>query len=222
MRQYRYNYLPITESELMDAFFLDRALVRQIVERDGTTIFTDGSRAIQMAQSAQSIVFTDPAFQQGKSELTEEEKVRAGISFINQHLGWTDEYLFEKIEESDGQGNEITFRLHVGAYPLIGMNGNQTDSIRVTLEEGQVVTMKRSLIDLDKLIDYQEWTVMSGSELFTYLRSRNIDTRRVKNSSLAYQIKLFQGYVELNPVWVVDTVDGRQYIISARSLLKAG
>lgn len=221
MRQYRYNYLPITETELMDAFFLDRALVRQIVERDGTTIYTDGSRAIQMGQSAQSITFTDPAFQQGKSDVTEEEKVRASVSFINQHLGWTDEYLFEKIEDGDGQGDEITFRLFVGAYPLIGMNRDQIDSIHVTLEDGQVVSMKRSLMDLDKYIDYQEWTILSGSELFSYLRTKDIDTRRVNNAYLAYQIKMFQGYVELNPVWVVETVDGRQYVISARSL-KAG
>lgn len=221
MRQYRYNYLPISESELMEAFFLDRALVRQIVERDGTNIFTDGSRAIQMGQSAQSITFTDPAIQQGKSEITEEEKVRSGISFINQHLGWTDEYLFEKIEKSDGQGDEITFRLFVGAYPLIGMNREPLDSIRVTLEEGQIVSMKRSLMDLDKYIDFQEWTILSGSDLFSYLRYKNIDTSRVNNAYLGYQIKMFQGYVELNPVWVVETVDDRQYVFSARSL-KAG
>ncbi|MGE5702952.1 MAG: YycH family regulatory protein, partial [Clostridia bacterium] len=219
MRQYRFNSLPITENELMEAFFLDPALVRQIVERDGTTIYTDGTRAIQMGPNAQAITFTDPGFQQTKNEMTDEDKVRAGISFINQHLGWTDDYLFEKIEEGDGQGDEITFRLYVGAYPLVSMNREQNDSIRMTLEDGQVVTMKRSLIDLDKFIDYQEMTVMSGSELFEYLRVKGIDTKRIKSAYLAYQTKLFQGYVvELNPVWVVTTVDDREYVFSARSI----
>ncbi len=222
MRQYLYNYLPITTEELIEAFFLDRTLVRQIMERDGTIIFTDGSRSVQMRRDLQTITFTDPAFQQGRSDLSEEEKVRGAISFINKHLGWTDDYRFEKIEAGDSQGEEVRFRHYVGAYPLINRDGEQIDAISVTMEEGQIVTMNRSLISLDKFIDYRDWKVMSGSELFKHLRANNIDTNRVKNAYLAYQTKLYQGYSELTPVWVVDLIDGTQWIVNARSLTTGG
>lgn len=218
MGRFLYNFLPITDDELIDAYFLDRTLVRQIVERDGTIIYTDGSRSIQMPPGQQMITFTDPAFQQGNRNMTKEDKVKGAINFINSHLGWTDDYHFESIVEHEHEEDIIKFRQYLGAYPLISPGESQLDSIAIMSEAGQVVTMKRSLIDLDKYIDHKEWLVMSGPELYQYIRDQKLlDLKNVKNAYLAYQAKVHQGYVELLPTWVIESVDGQVAFINAKS-----
>jgi regulatory protein YycH of two-component signal transduction system YycFG len=217
MRQFLYSYFPITDEDLIQAYFLDRTLVRQIVERDRTVILTDGSRSILRRPEQHAITFTDPAFQQGSRNVTAEDKVKSAISFINSHLGWTDDYHFEKIEENENGEDIITFRQYVGAYPIISMDAHQLDTISIMSEAGQVVTMKRSLIDLDKYIDDREWEIMSGPQLFQHLREvEHLDTRQVRNAYLAYQAKVHQGYVELMPVWVVEAMDGSKIYVTAR------
>jgi len=218
MQLFLYNYLPITEDELIEAYFLDRTLVRQIKERDNTTIFTDGSRSIQLRPDQQLITYTDPAYHQGTQEITAEEKLKGAISFINKHLGWTDDYHFETIKTSYNDKDLITFRQYVGAYPLISADGYQLDKITITSEAGHVVTMTRSLLDLDKFIDHKEWVIMSGPELFETVRDSQLaDTKDITYVYLAYQAKVHQGYVELMPVWVVELADGTKRYINARA-----
>ncbi|MFY0544031.1 YycH family regulatory protein [Brevibacillus sp. H7] len=217
MQQFLYNYLPITDEELIEAYFLDRTLVRQIVERDNTTIFTDGSRSIQKRPDHQVITYTDPAFHQGNMDISEEEKLKGAVSFINKHLGWTDDYHFETIRKSYNDKDLITFRQYIGAYPLVSTDGYQIDTITMISEAGQVVTMTRSLLDLDKFIDHKEWVVMSGPELFQTIRNNQLaDTSRIIDAYLAYQTKVHQGYVELIPVWVVELSDRTKLYVNAR------
>jgi regulatory protein YycH of two-component signal transduction system YycFG len=218
MQQFLYNYFLITSDEVIEAYFLDRSLVRQIMERDKTIIYTDGSRSIQYRPEQQAITFTDPAFSQGGREPTTEEKVKGAVSFINKHLGWTDDYHFETIRKTHNDKDLITFRQYMGAYPLISSDSYPLDTIAITSEEGQVVTMSRSLIDLDKYISHREWVMMSGPELFQFIRDNQLaDTSRVKNAYLAYQTKVHQSYVELIPVWVVELMDDTKLYINARS-----
>jgi regulatory protein YycH of two-component signal transduction system YycFG len=223
MQQFLYNYFLITTDEVIETYFLDRTLVRQIMERDKTIIYTDGSRSIQFRPEQQAITFTDPAFQQGGRELSTEEKVKGAVSFINKHVGWTDDYHFENIKKTYNDKDLITFRQYVGAYPLISSDSYPLDTITITSEAGQVVTMSRSLIDLDKYISHREWVIMSGPELFQFIREKKLaDTSKIKNAYLAYQTKVHQSYVELIPVWVAELMDDTKLFINARSLQGGG
>lgn len=123
MQAFRFTFRTIDNDQLLDAYFLDRTLVRQIVERDKTIIYTDGSRSIQLRSDQQAITFTDPAILSVAPELTDEEKVKAAISFINKHLGWTDDFHFETIRKSYNDKDVVTFRQYVGAYPLYSKEG---------------------------------------------------------------------------------------------------
>ncbi len=217
MRKYRYNFLPITDRDLIETFFLDPTLIRQIVERDGTVIYTDGSRSVQIRPERKSMIFTDPALPQRHEPLTNEDTLLAAITFVNKHIGWTDTYRFEQIEKREGEGDQVSFRQYIGAYPLVSEDGQNTDQIALTLEQGQVVTMKRSMIDLDAYIDYQEWSVMSGPELYQKLRQRKVDVKLVKNAYLGYQSRVMRGFVELTPVWVVEKITGEMLVLDAKS-----
>lgn len=222
MRYVRMNYIPITDRDLTDAFFLDPTLIRQIVERDGTIIYTDGSRSVQVRPDQQMMTYTDPALKPGREDLTGDEKLRETVLFINQYLGWTDDYRLERMEERAGEGDVLTFRQYLGAYPLVSQDGPPIDELAVTSLAGQVVTLSRSLIDLDTYLDMTEWTVMSGDELFEELRKQDVDLDRVKNAYLAYGIKVHRGFVELIPSWVVESDNGRRLVVNARSPNREG
>ncbi|UFJ40417.1 two-component system activity regulator YycH [Brevibacillus humidisoli] len=217
MRKYRYNYLPITEQALTDAFFLDPTLVRRIMERDGTIIYTDGSRSIQLRQEQPMFTFTDPALPERRGELTPAEKLHSAVGFINQHLGWTDPYYLEQIHERPGEGDVITFRQYMGAYPLVSDEGGSPEALTVTSDEGQVISLKRTLLDYDMYIDFEEFAVMSGPELFAYAREHEVDLSLVHHAYLAYRPNLYVGYIELTPVWVLENITGEKVLIDARS-----
>lgn len=218
MEQLRYSYTPVTNEQLMEAYFIDQSLVRQIMERDKTVIFTDGSRSIQLRAEQQAITFTDPAYQQRVGEQSDEEKVQGAVTFINKHLGWMDDYHFERMKKSYNDKDLITFRQYVGAYPLVSQGSKQIDTIQITSEAGQVVTMSRSLVDLDKYIANKEWLVMSGPELFQLIRDKHLgDTEKITNAYLAYQTIVEDEYVDLMPVWVVELANQANLYIPARS-----
>lgn len=217
MQQFRYSYVPVTNERLMEAYFIDQSLVRQIMERDKTVIFTDGSRSIQLRAEQQAITFTDPAYQQRAQELSDEEKVQSAVTFINKHLGWLDDFHFERIKKSYNEKDLITFRQYVGAYPLVSTSEPiQIDTIQITSEAGQVVTMSRSLLDLDKYIGNNEQTIMSGPELYKLIRDKKLaDTEQITNAYLAYQTVIGDGYVDLIPTWIVELANqGNLYILA--------
>lgn len=217
MRLYHYNYLPITEKALMDAFFLDPTLVRRILERDGTIIYTDGSRSIQLRPEKQMFTFTDPALPERRGELTIADKLHGAVAFVNQHLGWTDSYYLDKILQRPGEGDVFVFRQYLGAYPLIAGEGNDGETITITSDEGQVVSLKQSLFDYDIYINFDEQVVMSGPELFAYAREQQIDLSLVDDAYLAYRPSVYPGYIKLTPVWVLEKASGEQLLIEAAS-----
>ncbi|MED1951956.1 two-component system activity regulator YycH [Brevibacillus centrosporus] len=218
MQQFRYSYETISDERLIEAYFLDPSLVRQIMERDKTVIFTDGSRSVQLRSEQQAFTFTDPAYQQRAQELSDEEKVQGAVTFINKHLGWLDEYHFERMKKSYNEKDLITFRQYVGSYPLISNSEKPIDTIQITSEAGQVVTLSRSLLNLDKYISNKEWKVMSGPELYQMIRDRKLaDTDQISNAYLAYQTIFGEGYVDLMPVWVVEMANQANLYISAEA-----
>ncbi|WP_126429172.1 YycH family regulatory protein [Brevibacillus marinus] len=216
MRKYRYNYLPISEQALTDAFFLDPTLVRRIIERDGTIIYTDGSRSVQIRQEEHMFTFTDPALPERRGELTAAEKLHSAVSFINQHLGWIDGYYLEQMSERPGEGDVMTFRQYMGAYPLV-VGGNTADAMTITADEGQVTLLKQSLIDYDMYIDFAEVTVMSGEELFASARQQQLDVSLVHNAYLAYRPQVYPGYIQLKPVWVLEDISGKKTLLNAQA-----
>lgn len=215
MREYRYNYLPIPGQALTDAFFLDPTLVRRIVERDGTIIYTDGSRSVQLRQEEHMFTFTDPALPERRGELTAAEKLHSAVSFINQHLGWIDTYYLEQVSERPGEGDVITFRQYIGAYPLMQGEGSG-DVLTIVTDEGRVVSLRQSLLDFDMYIDYSEVTVMSGEELFAYARDQQLDIHFVDDAYLAYQMRVYPGFIQLKPVWVLEHMSGAKMLLDAQ------
>lgn len=218
MHQFSYSYEPVSVERVIEAYFLDPSLVRQIMERDKTVIYTDGSRSIQVRSEQMAITFTDPAYQQRAVQLSDTEKLQAAVSFVNKHLGWLDDYYFERFRKSYNDKDVMTFRQYVGAYPLVSKGDKPVDTIEITSEAGQVVTMNRSLLDLDSYVAHKDWKVMSGPELYNLIRERNLaNTDEITNAYLAYQTLVAEDTIDLIPTWVVEVSNQPTLYIPARS-----
>lgn len=218
MQQFRFSYTTVPTEQLMEAYFLDPTLVRQIMERDKTVIYTDGSRSIQVRSEQKAITFTDPAYQQRILPITDEEKLQSAVSFVNKHLGWLDDYYLEDIKKSYNDKDSITFRQYIGAYPLVSKGEKPIDTIEIISEAGQVVTMNRSMLDMETYITNRDLTVMSGPELYQLIRDKNLaNTEEISNTYLAYQTFVSDDYIELIPTWVVEVPNQPTLLIPAKS-----
>ncbi|MCG5027020.1 YycH family regulatory protein, partial [Anoxybacillus flavithermus] len=68
-----------------------------------------------------------------------------------------------------------------------------------------------------RYIDNHEWIVMSGPELYQYIRDKQLaDTEQITNAYLAYETRTTPEYVELTPVWVVEIANRANLYIPAR------
>ncbi|WP_232698035.1 YycH family regulatory protein [Brevibacillus daliensis] len=214
---YNYNYLPITRKQLLDTYFLDPGLVRQIVERDGTYIYTDGTRSIQIRSGQQLMTLTSPTWQTADTDIELRDQVQEATVFINQHMGWIDDFRLETVEERMDQNAQVVFRQYLGSYPLISQDAKLIDNIQVNVDKGQVLSMRRSLIDLDTFFGYKDEQVGSGEELFAYLQEKGVDINKISDVYLAYQLVEQKGYVQLIPSWVIEMEGVYNKLIDVRS-----
>ncbi|ATO49366.1 YycH family regulatory protein [Brevibacillus laterosporus] len=222
MSMYNYNYLPISRKQLLESYFLDPGLVRQIVERDGTNIYTDGTRSVQVRNGQHLMTLTTPVWQAGDTQMTAYEQLQESVSFINQHMGWIDDFRLRSMEERTESNSQIIFRQYLGAFPVISQDSKLIDNIQLNMDKGQVQSMRRSLIDLDTFFGYKEVNVASGTDLITYLQENKIDTEKVSNIYLAYQLIEQKGYMQLIPAWVVQLEGVYNKIIDVRSAVPKG
>ncbi|MDN9009410.1 YycH family regulatory protein [Brevibacillus laterosporus] len=222
MSMYNYNYLPISRKQLLESYFLDPGLVRQIVERDGTNIYTDGTRSVQVRNGQHLMTLTTPVWQAGDTQMTAYEQLQESVSFINQHMGWIDEFRLRSMEQRTEGSAQIVFRQYLGAFPIISQDSKLIDNIQLNMDKGQVQSMRRSLIDLDTFFGYKEVNVASGADLITYLQENKIDTEKISNIYLAYQLIEQKGYMQLTPAWVVQLEGVYNKIIDVRSAVPKG
>ncbi|OAJ74701.1 transcriptional regulator [Brevibacillus sp. SKDU10] len=222
MSMYNYNYLPISRKQLLESYFLDPGLVRQIVERDGTNIYTDGTRSVQVRNGQHLMTLTTPVWQAGDTQMTAYEQLQESVSFINQHMGWIDEFRLRSMDQRTEGSAQIVFRQYLGAFPIISQDSKLIDNIQLNMDKGQVQSMRRSLIDLDTFFGYKEVNVASGADLITYLQENKIDTEKISNIYLAYQLVEQKGYMQLIPAWVVQLEGVYNKIIDVRSAVPKG
>jgi regulatory protein YycH of two-component signal transduction system YycFG len=209
------NYQTLSERSLIEALFIDPSLVRKIVERDQTIIYTDGNRSVQFRPGQETMTFTDPALPDQQTEPSLEEKLRNSVSFVNQYIGWTDPFYLESIEQRAGEGEVFTFRHYLGPYPMVTDQAQGLEKLSITSYNGQVISLRRSLYNLGTVIKSREMQILSGPELLELLRSWELDANKLRNAYLAYRLVLHESYAECIPVWVLEWTDGKQELVDA-------
>jgi regulatory protein YycH of two-component signal transduction system YycFG len=203
MKDYRFFYQPISISQMNQTLFVDPSMTREITERDGTKIYTDGSKAVSIPKDQRTIYFHDPMTDPASTSSPDNNLLRV-INFVNEHGGWSGNYYFESAKKVPTQMEETyLFRSYVDSYPIYGEENGELGFIQVDTDHANVSGYFRSLIQLDMYFDHKDVQVMSGSDLLNVLHQKGIRLAQITNISLGYEAMMDNNHVRLFPKWVI-------------------
>lgn len=223
MKEYRYFYQPVPISQMLQVLFVDPSVTRQVTERNGTTIYTDGSKAVQLPPGYPSIHFYDP-IAESLSSSSKDSHYHSVVNFVNDHGGWNGLYMLEALKRPSNQAEETyLFRQYVGAYPVYAAQSETyAGAIEVVSNQSYIVEFHRSLLNLDTYFDHKDVTIMSGEELLTQLGELGLSLNQVKDMYLGYEARVNDHHLLLTPKWIVESEGKDPLFLDARSAKKEG
>lgn len=209
MTSYTLGYSQFTPEQLKQSMFVDPGITRNLREGDGSVIYTDGKRGLQLNSELHWLNYTDP-IAPTDTKLNVRDNLLAAIQFINQHGGWSGKNLFSQTSQriSGSGGQTFEFRQYYDRYPIVGTRLESLGRIRTTMQKGTVSGYERSTILLESRPQDSKPTSIDGGEeldkrLQAYPRKSMIAT-----VFPAYRSVLGEKTVQLQPVWAVELRDG--------------
>ncbi|WP_127582177.1 YycH family regulatory protein [Paenibacillus koleovorans] len=209
MTQYRIPYEPITIDQLIKTLFVDPRNTRNFDNRDGSQIYTDGKRGLQVKADPLWMSYSDP-IPTVDSRNDVRENLSSAVTFVNQHGGWNGQFGVKSIPLTPIIGRQaFTFRQYYDSYPIVSEKAEGFGLIRLVLQRGVVASYDRSMLTLETRGVERSLKMIEGGkaldDLVTALPRRSL----VAGVYPAYQPVLDKDEImQLNPVWVVEYRDG--------------
>lgn len=205
------RFLP---EQMQSSLFVDPAITRNWIERDGTEIYTDGKIGLQIFGSSQWMTYTDPV-----APIETEPRILdhffSAVKFVNQHGGWNGTYSVHGLQTQAGLRPDFHFIQYIqssptrSAYPVIPTNKQRFGSVYVSLQQGTVTNYERSLVYLDS--EYQaerfQTNLVTGEQLEKRLNQYS-RVSEIINVIPAYAASLEEETLKLVPRWAVRLSDG--------------
>lgn len=202
--------LPIGEytvEQMQRSLFFDPSITRNIREKDGSEIYTDSKRSLQVDQGQKWISYTDPAAPPS-GESSPGKDVLSAIDFVNQHGGWNGTYRLAKAGESEDR-TLVKFQQYYGGFPILNTTGFQYGVMELDLQQGTVTSYERSLLYLESAALKKQMVKLTGGEaleakLKPYIEEKNM----VMGLDPAYLPVLTGEGLLLKPVWALELQNG--------------
>ncbi|WP_068776513.1 YycH family regulatory protein [Paenibacillus sp. FJAT-26967] len=205
---YEFGYKEFETEQLKSSLFADPLLTRNLKNKDGPQIFTDGKRGLQINTEERWMKYTDAlAVTDSKNNIS--ENLEAGLHFINQHGGWNGKYAISKPMQQHSYSNQtFAFRQVYDAFPIIADKREGFGTIHITLQKGVVSNYERSVVYADsKVVSKQNTELMGGEALNT--RITNHPKRyNIINVFPAYRPVMGEKTIKLIPQWAIEFRDG--------------
>ncbi|MNJ33209.1 Two-component system YycF/YycG regulatory protein YycH [compost metagenome] len=194
--------------QIQGSLFFDPSITRIIREKDGSEIYTDSRRSLQVKQDGNWINYTDPAAPSA-GENSPANNALSSIDFINQHGGWNGSY---RLEQMDGleEVNTVVFRQYFGngqfgAFPIMDFSTFRYGTISLAMRQGTITGYERSLLYV-KAGDWEKQVVqLSGGK---ELKDKIEQLSGIVNLYPAYLPSLSQEGLLLKPTWIVELKSG--------------
>ncbi|MCI3924758.1 two-component system activity regulator YycH [Paenibacillus sp. TRM 82003] len=218
MVQYRYRYRQWAADQLQRSLFPDPFSIRNLTERDGSEIFTDGKRGLQLSDERQWLSYTDPAAP-AAGEQTSLETALSAVQFVNRHGGWNGDYALERIAGEPGNAERTAlFRQYIGSYPgsypviggILGQDGSAPPFGRIeTVLRNRVVTRyERSTLQLEGSATDRTSVTLPGGASLLQLWEQYDDKALVRDIFPAYRVVIHEQEMTLEPVWGLSMLNG--------------
>ncbi|WP_339279135.1 two-component system activity regulator YycH [Paenibacillus sp. FSL W8-1187] len=235
--QARIGYQSYSADLLQRNLFIDPGTTRMIKDRDGSQVYTDGKRALQVEQNGQWISYTDPAAPlsgSGQARSNPAGSMSSAMQFVNQHGGWDGLHQLVSLGGADaaaggsagqtprpGQGtaeeqHALLFRQYFRfgenrVLPVVPSADFRFGFIRLTVQQGSVTTYERSLITLNPSPAQKSARWLPGGQRLD--QSLAAYSRRSEIEALYPAVKAEQaedGQLRFLPVWAVRLTDGTE------------
>jgi len=205
---YAFTYSLLTADQLKGSLFVDPGITRNLKERDGSEIYTDGKRGFQIKSDKRWITYTDPvAPVESKNDIL--DNLLAGVQFINQHVGWDGNYVVARTPQRQSYSNQaFVFRQYYESFPIINPQTEGYGTIRLQVQKGIISGYERSMMMPDaKSATRRDAELMSGDALEERLQTYQ---RRSAVVSIfpAYRPVVSEQSMLLTPVWAIELRDG--------------
>lgn len=224
MVRFEMDYKAFTAEQLQRSLFPDPSNTRILRERNGSEIYTDGKRGLQLSKQHNWLSYSDPAAPV-EGNFNELDTSLSAVQFINRHGGWNGAYLLSSIQREPDANEEQTvlFRQYGGSYPgafpIISSNGQMPfGTIRLTLQNGVVTAYDRSVIQLEETGSHRELSELPGGETLAKALQSYSKYESVRHVMPAYRMILDEkgGKAVLKPVWTVELRDGTIELLTGK------
>lgn len=211
-----------TIEQMQRNLFFDAGSTRYIREKDGSEIYTDSKRSLQVDQEQNWMSYSDPtALPVGES--TPAKDVLQAVDFVNNHGGWNGTYRLAAAEEATNeqlgaaeegiQERLISFQQYYGSYPygsfpIMDKPQLQYGVITLDLQQGTVSSFERSLMYVDESKAVKKVVELSGGVLLKNQLAQIGKASSVKDLTPAYVPVIKGDMLQLHPVWKVTLNDG--------------
>lgn len=209
--------------QMQRSLFFDPSITRYIREKDGSEIYTDGKRSLQVRQDRNWINYTDPAAPSA-GENSPSKNVLSAVDFVNQHGGWNGKYRLEQMNDGAG-GNQqrVVFQQYYGtgpsgAFPILDLAAFHYGVISLEVRQGTITGYERSLIyDAGEGWEKQVVSLPGGQPLREQLAKLK-EEARIARLYPAYVPSLTDQGLLLKPMWVVELGNGATRVLPVSSV----
>jgi regulatory protein YycH of two-component signal transduction system YycFG len=207
-----FPYEIYTPDMMQRSLFFDPSTTKVWEDRNGSQIFTDGKRGLQVEQNGMWISYTDPAAPQSTENLLS-DNVYASVDFVNQHGGWDGVHRFVN-PQPGGEGKYVRFKQYVEQYPIIETAPFRYGYMRLTLQQGEVTEYSRSLITLAPHSESRKVRWLPGGEVLEERLQKYARRGEVTALFPALQAaSVDEKMLRFIPVWAVRHSDGTEEVL---------
>jgi regulatory protein YycH of two-component signal transduction system YycFG len=208
LESYQYFTEEIEGEKFKEALFVNPQLVKQDVSISKNR-YTDGTRELNIYPTTHMVKYVNPTLKDtnpvGANFLIEQS-----IKFLNDHGGWTDNYVLFDIQESD---QEVKFIMSIQSIPVINSMENQYGPTMISQRWGQneIAIYERPLYELMTPLSNNTITLMSGRKVADIINNnQQLDKTQISNIFIAYELggSDSQQTVKVSPVWCIEMMDG--------------
>jgi regulatory protein YycH of two-component signal transduction system YycFG len=205
------NTMPI--DQLQKTLFVDPRNMRNYRKNDGSEIYTDGKRGLQVRPDQLWMSYTDP-IPVVDSRNDVRENLNAAVQFINQNGGWNGSFMAKSLTQSQLIGRQqFTFRQYYDSFPIISDRSDNFGLIRTVLQNRVVANYERSMMMLDNTNVERSLKTIEGGKTLDDMLNAYSRKNLIVSVTPAYQPVVRDKFMELNPVWAVELRDGTYDIL---------
>lgn len=212
---YQYFTDEIEGERFKDALFSNPRIVKQDFNHSKNR-YTDSQRELNIYPNQHMVSFVNPALTETNS-LEGHLLIDQSINYLNDHGGWTDDYVLYNIDEIN---QEIRYVMSIQSIPVIQSSEEPFGPTVIAQRWGQneVAVYQRPSYQLETKIPTSNSSIlMSGQEIVDILSAdQSIDTSSIKNIFVIYELggSTDQKYVRVTPSWCIEMDNGQMMIMN--------